>query len=150
MPSALSIVQRFYPNVRSVTDTKKNVFVEVTIKDCKSKAVKNHQECALALACKRTMGLDGVIIAMRVAYLVKGKEAVRFGLGESIAREITAFDRNGSFHPGKYILLKPSHRIGNPASSGTKNGYQKGKSGRKIAYHHLTQDVRHIYEERAE
>ncbi len=143
---ALAIVQKFYPNVTVVKDAAKELKIEVTEKDCLSRKVKSHTECALALACKREYGLDGIIIAMRVAYMVKGTEAVRFGLGESIAREITAFDRKGSFEPGEYKLLKPTHRIGDPASSGTRNGYKKGKSGRAVRYRHITEDVRHILE----
>src|SRR5882724_8929230 len=116
---ALSIVQKFYPNVTSVKDSAKELKILVSERDCQSRKVKSHTECALALACKREFGLDGIVIAMRVAYMVKGTEAVRFGLGESIAREITAFDRKGSFAPGEYKLLKPTHRIGDAASSGT-------------------------------
>ncbi len=148
MPTALTIVQKFYPNVASVKDSPKNLFIEVTPRDCQSKAVKNHNDCALALACKREFGLDGVVIALRAAYLIKGNEAVRFGLGESIAREITAFDRNGAFDPGKYQLVKPTHRIGDPSSSGSRTGYKKGKSGRKVKYRHITGDIRHIFSEK--
>ncbi len=141
--TALQIVQKFYPNVATVTDAKKETTIEVTKRDCQSKAVKNHSECALATACKRAMDLDGVVIAIRVAYLIKGNEAVRFGLGESIAREVTAFDRQGNFEPGEYTLLKPTHRIGDPASSGARK-FKRGKSGRTVKHRHMTEDVRHI------
>ncbi len=143
---ALAIVQKFYPNVEVVKDAPRELKIQVSKQDCESKKTKSHTECALALACKREFGLDGIVIAMRVAYMVKGSEAMRFGLGESIAREITAFDRKGSFEPGEYKLLKPTHRIGDPASSGTRQGYRKGKSGKTVKYRHITEDVRHILE----
>lgn len=146
MPTALSIVQRFYPSVTTVVDATEHMKVKVTKRDCESRAVKNHQECALAIACKRSLQVNGVIIAIRAAYLVDGKKAYRYGLGESIAREVTAFDRNGRFEPGEYQLLKPSHRIGDQRSSGSRT-YTKsnGKGKGKGKYRHITTDIRDIY-----
>jgi hypothetical protein len=142
MPTALSIVQKFYPKVRTVMDGSEPVTIEVSRRDCESKAVKNHRECALALACKRHFEINGVVIALRVAYLVNGNKAYRYGLGEAIAREITAFDRNGGFEPGEYTLLVPSHRIGDPRSSGGRKYTKGGKPQRRIEHRHITTDVR--------
>lgn len=143
MATALSIVQRFYPDVKTVRDAQKDLFIEVTDRDCRSKGVKQHTECALAVACKRALGVKGVIIAIRAAYIVNGKQAIRYGLGEAIAREVTAFDRNGSFEPGEYRLMVPTHKIGDPASSGSRK-YKKGGGVAKGKYRHITTDVRQI------
>ena len=143
MATALNIVQKFYPKVRSVVDAVEPLMVEVTKRDCESKAVKDHTECALAVACKRSLTISGVIIAIRAAYLVEGTVAYRYSLGEAIAREITAFDRKGNFEPGTYKLLVPSHRIGDPASSGSRK-WQSGKGKKKGSYRHITTDVREL------
>lgn len=141
--TALQIVQKFYPEVKTVVDGNSSIIVEVTKRDCESKAVKSHKDCALALACKRHFDIQGVIIAVRVAYLVEKDRAIRYGLGEAIAREITAFDRHGSFAPGEYKLLQPSHKIGDPKSSGSRTkSINKGKT--KIVHRHLTSDIRRI------
>ncbi len=102
--AVLNVVRRFFPQVTSVVDATHNAAIEVTAKDASSKAVKDHNGCAMAVACKRKFHLDGVIISRSVAYLVKGKQARRFKLPESVSREVVSFDRGASFAPVKYTL----------------------------------------------
>lgn len=104
--SALKVVQKFFPKVQSIVDANRNALIEVTAKDASSRAVKDHSGCAMAVACKRKFHLDGVIISRSVAYLVKGKQARRFKLPESVSREVVSFDRGSGFAPGKYELAK--------------------------------------------
>lgn len=136
MPTSLQIVRRLYPNVNFVTDSKKSLTVEVTSKDCASRAVKNHKECALAVACKKIA--DGAIICVKTAYLINGDKAVRYSMPETISREITAFDRSAPFEPGIYHLasVPPSSRLGAQRKPGGKTG--NGKQ----AHYHKTENIR--------
>jgi len=145
MSTALEIVQRFYPNVTTVKDATAPLKIEVTKKDCQSRAVKNHTECALAVACKRSFKIKGVVIAVKVAYLVEDSRAIRYQLGEAISREITAFDRKGNFEPGDYTLLVPSYKIGTVSRPGSHKKSKKGKAESERSYRHVTTDVRDIW-----
>lgn len=145
MATALQIVRKFYPEVESVRDSNKNIKIEVTKRDTQSSAVKNHKECALAQACKRSLAVDGAIIAVKFAYLIKDKQAVRYSVPESVSREITAFDRNAEFEIGMYHLSKVSeaNKIGNLKNRPGKHT----KQGRKVYENiHKTQNIRHIGE----
>src|SRR5689334_13665864 len=115
--SALTIVRKFFPTVETVTDATSKCFIEVTKKDVESKAVKDHNACALAVACKRAMHLDGVIISRSTAYLIKGNKATRYKLHDSVSREIVSFDRGAGFDVGHYELAKisKSNRINSRA-----------------------------------
>ena len=64
MKNALSIVNKFFPEVTSITDANKTIQIEVVLADNKNAKVRNHQACAMAIACKRAMKADGVIVAM--------------------------------------------------------------------------------------
>lgn len=111
MPTAISIVQRFFPAVDEVKDAKKGVVIEVTKRDVNSSRVKDHKECAMAVACKRMMDLDGVIISRSTAYLVKDGKAIRYSVPMHVQKEIVAFDRGGIFEPGEYRLQRPHEAI---------------------------------------
>ena len=78
MASALSIVQQLFPNVNKVVDAKKDINIEVTKSDTTSATVRNHKACAMAVACKRKLKLDGVIMSVSTAYLVTGDKATRY------------------------------------------------------------------------
>jgi hypothetical protein len=105
---AINIVQKYFPEVLKVMDAKANVKVEVTKHDDTVATRKAHKTCAMAVACKREMKLDGVIISVGTAYLVKGKKAIRFKMPERASREIVSFDRGSGFATGSYELRKPS------------------------------------------
>lgn len=137
---ALTIIQKFCPQVKEVNDSTKSLIIEVTEKDSKTSKLKNHAECALAVACKRKEKADAVIISVRSAYLIKGNKAVRYRVPESTAREVVSFDRNGGFQPGTYKLKKPcfTERLGGGYSGRTQN-----KSNRKsVRFSHHTSNIR--------
>lgn len=145
MPAdALSIVQKFFPEVQHVEDSDSHLDVEVTARDNANAQRRSHKTCAMAVACKRKMHLDGVIISLKTAYLIKNKKATRFRLGESISREVVTFDRNGEFASGDYKLLKPgpSHCLGK--HQGGQGGHSKKSSHRKVAPYHFTTGVRTV------
>ncbi len=141
----LAIVQRHFPKVTKVEDAKKNLTIEVTKHDESSSKRRNHEECAMAVACKRAYRADGVIIARSVAYLVKDTLAVRFKIPPSVAREITSFDRGAGFSPGTYFLSKPSPT---KTLEGRKK-WDKGKGGstgpsQNIRKYHKTEGIRAV------
>ena len=139
----LRIVHKHFPNVTKVEDAKKNLVIEVTKSDESYSKRRNHEECAMAVACKRAYHADGVIIARSVAYLVKGTLAVRFKIPPSVTREITSFDRGGPFNPGTYQLSRP-------AKADTLSRKKERDSGggnvpnREIRKYHLTTGIRAV------
>jgi hypothetical protein len=140
---ALHNVRKFFPKVTRVTDAAKGLEIEVTKQDDKTSRRSDHAGCAMAVACKRELKLDGVIIARTVAYLVKGDEATRYYVPERAAREVISFDRGGGFDPGTYQLNRPSWKLGQshgkPPASGT--GTTGGLAKR---FRHLTNNVRTV------
>lgn len=137
--SALNVVRKFFPNVETVVDATRSAPIEVTSRDCTAKGVRDHTACAMAVACKRKFHLDGVIIARTTAYLVKGKQARRFHVPHSIAREVVAYDRGASFSPGKYVLapISKGHRFGV-----AKPGKVSGKANKTPRFRHVTNKIR--------
>jgi hypothetical protein len=128
MPTALQVVQKFFPEVQTVVDATRNQVIEVTKRDETTANKKSHKTCAMAVACKRKFNLDGVVISVNRAYLIKGKKARRFMLPESVSREVVSFDRDGGFEPGQYELSKvpASSRLDRVIKSG--NGHGGGQS----------------------
>ena len=104
MTRALNVVRKFFPQVKDVEDAKSRLTVEVTSDDAASEGVKDHMNCAMAEACKRSLHADGAIISVSTAYIIYGDKAVRYSVPESVGREVTSFDRNGAFLPGTYTL----------------------------------------------
>jgi hypothetical protein len=100
------------------------------MRDVDSANRKDHKTCAMAVACKRKLGLDGVLISVKTAYLVRGKVAQRYLLPESVSREVVSFDRGAGFAPGKYKLSKmpKSLRLG---AARPRRKLGRGKTGGK-------------------
>jgi len=144
MATALNIVQKVFPNVTSVVDAKKDTQVEVTKRDTTSATVRNHKACAMAVACKRKLELDGVIMSVSTAYLVKGDKAIRYNVPQSVSREIVAFDRDAVFEPGEYTLkaICPSARL-DRTNTGKVTGKDKRSNGNLAKrFRHKTDGIR--------
>jgi len=139
---ALNLVQKMFPSVTKVIDGKSDIHVEVNKRDASSKAVRDHKECALAQACRRTLDLDGAIISRSVAYLIKGRTATRYRVPSSATREIIAFDRGAAFVPGDYMLK----RVPKPMRFGEKRSGGKTKppkrKNRRPVFRHVTEGIR--------
>jgi hypothetical protein len=131
--SALQIVKDFFPQVMGVKDAKKHLVIKVTEKDIKQAQQKDHIDCAMAVACKKGQGADGVIMAIKTAYIIKDDQAVRYKLPERTAREIVAFDKGGRFSPGEYELKAPSkfQKLGASTRPSGKKPYKK-KRGKDL------------------
>ena len=140
--SCLKIVQRFFPKVEEVVDATRSQLIDVSAADAQSTGIKSHDNCAMAMACKRKFHLDGVIISRTKAYLVKGKRARRFQVPLSVAREIVSFDRGGGFAPGRYTLsvVGKYHKIGKV--SGGHSG--KTGNGKPKKFRHITAKIRTV------
>lgn len=124
---ALAIVHKYFPKVAEVKDATRALAIQVTKQDTTARGRKKHTACALAKACNRRLHLDGAIISMSRAYLVKGTTATRYEVPTTVAREITSFDRGAGFAPGLYQLYSPTsnHKIGTKRP--TKYGPKKKK-----------------------
>lgn len=131
MPTALRVVQKFFPHVTVIQDAVECVEIEVTKRDDKTATKKDHKTCAMAVACKRKLGLDGVLISVNTAYLVKGNIARRYKLPESVAREVVSFDRGGGFAPGQYKLSRVPKSLRLGAKKPVKVGRGKTGGGRQ-------------------
>lgn len=139
---SLSIVKKFFPNVKTITDATSNATIEVTKSDVEKSKIKKHNECAMAIACKRKFHLDGVIVSRRIAYLVKGNKARRFKVPESVSREVVSFDRGGGFEAGTYQLAKiPEKEKLGPRNRPQKIKTRQVKEPRK---RHFTTNIRQV------
>jgi hypothetical protein len=141
--TALEIVRKFHPDVESVKDSNKPLIIEVTKKDAQSTAVKNHKDCAMAVACKRQLKADGVIVCLTTSYIIRGKQATRYKNTEAISREVTSFDRKAGFETGIYELARvpKSSRIG---TNNKRHGKGKEKHYPPKFSGHRTDNVRLI------
>lgn len=140
MASALEIVQNFFPDVNTIKDATQAIRLEITPKDCRTSGRKKHQHCAVAEACKRSMGADGVVVSKTRAFIVKGKTAKRYTIPTSVQKEIVAFDRGARFEPGMYSLSAPtkSERLGNYGHS----EHRVLNRTNKKRFHHHTEGIR--------
>jgi hypothetical protein len=144
MPAALQIVQSMFPKVKHIVNAKKGIALTVNERDVKSATKKDHNGCAMAVACKRELGVDGAIISTRTAYIVDGDTATRYAVGHTVNREITSLDRGAGFAPGDYTLQRPQSVA--PRGSGTRHAGDPGPGTlRHKTYHHVegTRDTLH-------
>jgi hypothetical protein len=144
MSTVVKIVQRYFPDVTTVKDARENIVVEVTKRDNQSAVVRNHKACAMAVACKKKMEADGVIVSLSKAYVIKGSVAYRYEVSEHAVREIISFDRDAGFAPGEYQLNAP---VGNNKIGAIRggNGPKTGKEPRKTkVVHRKTQGIRTV------
>ena len=143
MPGSLTTVKKFFPKVKSIMNSRRNIKIEVTKDDANSKAVKQHDACAFAVACKRTLHLDGTIISRTIAYLIKGDKAIRYKLPSSVEKEIVSFDRGSEFAIGEYRLeaIPKSNRLG----TRRKRVQQiKNRLNHEKRFRHITTNIRTV------
>lgn len=138
---SLSRIRKYFPQVTRITDANHSAIVEVTQYDNDHSEVRNHRTCALALASVRCLHADGAIIGLTTSWVIKGTVAMRFNNAATVSREITSFDRNAGFDPGKYLLAAPtaSQKLGIERS---RNPNRSGKKGRGAIFRHFTRNVR--------
>jgi hypothetical protein len=140
---ALTNVRKYFPQVTKVHDADTSVILEVSKHDSDKARRKDHNNCAMAQAVKRQFKADGVIVALKTAYVVKNGTATRYTLPESVSREVVSFDRQAGFAPGEYELSKPS----SCAKIGSQYHWKAKKHTKSTAtkrFRHETTDIRSV------
>lgn len=132
----LSIIRKLFPRVERIVDAVDPIRIEVTPRDQREAVKLDPQRCAMAQACRRQERVDGVVISLSIAYLIKGNTAVRYSVPPSVSREITTFDRHKDFRAGEYHLGAPSR------AHSTRGPHKSGGNGRKAVLRHYTGGVR--------
>ena len=101
------------------------------------------------MACIRELGATKALVHASRIYLQKGQKWVRYFTPDALHHETIAFDRGGSFEPGKYELhpMPPTLREGafakRYATAATKKEAGVKKRGKhKVARRRITPDVR--------
>lgn len=125
-----------------IINAKKPLTVHVLAGDIKKADVKEPQNCAVALACKRELGAQEVHVHLGRVYIRSNESNwVRYGTPKSMRAEIIAFDRGGVFEPGTFRLEVPAKRT--PASNvGTRKARGKHGQYRKNLKRHIITNVR--------
>lgn len=141
--TSIDNVRRFFPSVKTVKDATDTIEIEVTRADTAVSKMRKHNGCAMAVACKRKLQLDGVVISRAIAYLIKGRIATRYSVPQAVVREVVSFDRGAGFAPGAYSLapINASHALGARAKRSSVDRAQPG-NGKKRKKPHYTMDVR--------
>jgi hypothetical protein len=138
--NTLALVQKYHPEVESVVDALKPIEIVVEDRDARDSTPLSPGHCALAVACARKY--DGAIIGMSVAYLIVGKAAVRYAVGQAIQREIVSFDRNKDFRSGTFVLGRPAGtRLLGVDHSSARKSRGNGKPRRVM---HFTKGIRKL------
>ena len=148
-------VKRLFPEVTVAFDADEAVEVKVEKRDSKEGVKKDPGNCAMARAIKREYNADGAIIGLSTSYIIRKNKktgitsAIRFATPESVAREITSFDRHQDFEPGEYILTTkpPTLRFGSGYSKrrydeNSSKRRNKSEKSRKIHKAHRTTNIR--------
>jgi hypothetical protein len=125
-----------------VVDATEDLELRILPKDVKASKKKDPENCAAAVACKRTYHRDVKVFMSRM-YVKdsKHKRWIRYIVPEAVAREIVAFDRGSEFMADNYLFKAPSEnsRLGHYHSGKTKN---RPPSSRRRAPMHFTTNVR--------
>jgi len=142
--SALTTLQKIFPQVEQVKDSNTTILVSVTSEDSSKARKKDPKNCALARACVRQKLADAAIIGIGYSYLINGNKAIRYKTSNGVAREIVSFDRHQDFEEGNnYLLSKvsPSGRLNRHKGSGGPHKIKRDTSKTKV---HRTANIRVI------
>lgn len=143
MPGRMQLINKYYPEVKTVVDATKHARVDVNTDDCVKGTKKAPNKCAMARAFQRG-NYTGAIISKSISYLIKGTKAIRYATPISVAREIVSFDRHQDFAPGRYTLSPPQV----PKSPEEKRAYRKRAKPRNESSgykQHVTTGVRSLF-----
>jgi hypothetical protein len=93
---------------RHVNDATKPLVLKIAKADIHDSTPGDPANCAVAVACKRLIGADEVLVYKTRAYVRRGNTWTRYMVPSSIQGEIRAFDRGAEFVPADYTLVPPS------------------------------------------
>ena len=109
----LAVIQRIWPEVTKVVDAKAPDHIDVLPQDKKGASAKSPANCVFARACKRRFG-DDALVSLTMAYVRKGRLAIRYSLSSKMHDEAIAYDRSGgvgdTVDEQQYILKPPASR----------------------------------------
>ena len=110
-------------NGTKVVDATKPLEVTITAKDVAKGKTKDAGACAAALAVMRQCHASAARVHVGRTYVKMDDKWVRFETPPSLRAELIAFDRGGSFEPGKHTLkkLRPSHFTGKRQGGADRN-----------------------------
>ena len=113
MELPLALRKRF-PSVTEVVDSDVPIEVNVQEGDASGGEQYDPEHCAMARALCRDFKATAAVVGLSTSYVIVENKAYRFDTPESVAREITTFDRSQSFQPGSYYLRpkSPASRLG--------------------------------------
>lgn len=89
---------------RAATNSHRGLRFKITPRDIENGQPNDPCACAAALALRRTLGADEVLVYRDVTYARKKNEAVRYKTSAQLRLETIVFDREGNFFPGEYEL----------------------------------------------
>lgn len=145
MPStAVSRVQKLFPNVTKVVDAKTSILVSVTKRDVSGARRKDPGSCALAKACIRDQKADGALINLSYSYIIRGNVATRYKTSVTVGREITSFDRHSDFATGTNYRLSRVAKGSRLGSRSSRSGPHNPRAKRKappVAVHQPTHNT---------
>ncbi len=128
-------------DLRKVQDANGHLILEILPKDIKRATLKNPGSCATARACRRQVHRESRVHLTRMYIKKNGGDIwYRYFVPNALRAEIIAFDRGGTFLPGRYILMPPNPR----AKLGVRRS-DKGKrtvTGNKRRKYSYIRDVR--------
>lgn len=126
---------------RPVRDAKRDLTLEILVRDITGAKPKDVTACAAARAAKRICHALEVRVYMSVTYILQqNKVWERFMTPPSLAREIVVIDRSGGhFSPGEYLMKAPypTRQLGRHKPTGP-----KATQGKKHRFRHMTENVR--------
>lgn len=141
IPAIVAKLRTYFPEVDRVADSAKPITVEISEADCAGGDRKKPETCAMARACVRDLGCDGILVWASVAWIIKGRTAIKYMVPQALSREIAIFDRGAEFAPGTYHL-RPVTRSSSvtDAARARRRGAQKrrathGKTKTAFVYH---------------
>ena len=128
-----------------VVDASKPVILTITARDVTKGDTKDPGACAAAQACMRELHAIAARVHIGRTYLQFKDKWVRYETRDALRNEIIAFDRGGSFAPGKYVLgaVRPSQVKHRGLHQGGPSPSKPRRLKKKRAAPHTVTGIRH-------
>lgn len=127
-----------------VVDAPKSIAITITKADVRNGNTKDPGSCAAARACLNLPHVTKARVHLGRTYILKGNKWIRYLTPASLRGEIVAFDRGGTFAPGKYTLTKstPWQTFHKGKQQGSTKGQTNPRHKQKKRPYHVTTGVR--------
>ena len=123
-------IKEQFPRVTKVFEARTPVDVQVTARDNQGGKPGDAMNCAMARAVCREFKAEAAVIGTTYSYVISGNTAVRYKTPVTLQREMTSFDRNHDFRPGRYGLsaMSPSQTLGAKRKANKANKKRRDRS----------------------